>query len=430
MESIPLSAQYTALGILLLISAVFSIAETSMMALNRYRLKALVRLGNRGAIITTELLARTDRLLGVILLGNNLINAAAAVLVSVITVRLFGDNEIALAVGTVVVTFLILVFSEITPKVIGATYAEQIALPLAFVLKPLLKALYPVVWFVNLFVQSLLWLFRLTPARATDNKMTPDELRTLVLEAGNYIPKKHQSILLNLFDLESITVNDVMTPRNQIEAIDIDAPPELLRQQIATAYHRRLPLYQGQPDNIIGIILLRKVLAIGPDDEINAALLREIMREPYFIPSGTPLFTQLQQFQEHQDRLGFVVDEYGELVGLLTLEDIVEELIGEFSTHSPLQPAHFHRQEDGSYVVEGSSLLRELNRKLGYHFPLDGPKTLNGLILEHFRDIPEPGTSARIAGHRMDIMQTHDRVVKAVRLAPPSEAATAPPASR
>jgi len=429
MESIPLSAQYTALGILLLISAVFSIAETSMMALNRYRLKALVRLGNRGAIITTELLARTDRLLGVILLGNNLINAAAAVLVSVITVRLFGDNEIALAVGTVVVTFLILVFSEITPKVIGATYAEQIALPLAFVLKPLLKALYPVVWFVNLFVQSLLWLFRLTPARATDNKMTPDELRTLVLEAGNYIPKKHQSILLNLFDLESITVNDVMTPRNQIEAIDIDAPPELLRQQIATAYHRRLPLYQGQPDNIIGIILLRKVLAIGPDDEINAALLREIMREPYFIPSGTPLFTQLQQFQEHQDRLGFVVDEYGELEGLLTLEDIVEELIGEFSTHSPLQPAHFHRQEDGSYVVEGGSLLRELNRKLGYHFPLDGPKTLNGLILEHFRDIPEPGTSARITGHRMDIMQTHDRVVKAVRLAPPAEAAT-PPAPR
>ncbi len=429
MESIPLSAQYTALGILLLISAVFSIAETSMMALNRYRVKALVRLGTRGAIITTELLARTDRLLGVILLGNNLINAAAAVLVSVITVRLFGDNEIALAVGTVVVTFLILVFSEITPKVIGATYAEQIALPLAFVLKPLLKALYPVVWFVNLFVQSLLWLFRLTPARATDNKMTPDELRTLVLEAGNYIPKKHQSILLNLFDLESITVNDVMTPRNQIEAIDIDAPPELLRQQIATAYHRRLPLYQGQPDNIIGIILLRKVLAIGPDDEINAALLREIMREPYFIPSGTPLFTQLQQFQEHQDRLGFVVDEYGELVGLLTLEDIVEELIGEFSTHSPLQPAHFHRQEDGSYVVEGGSLLRELNRKLGYHFPLDGPKTLNGLILEHFRDIPEPGTSARITGHRMDIMQTHDRVVKAVRLAAPAEAAT-PPALR
>ena len=251
--------------------------------------------------------------------------------------------------------------------------------------------------------------------------MTPDELRTLVLEAGNYIPKKHQSILLNLFDLESITVDDVMTPRSQIELIDVDAPAEVLRQQISTAYHRRIPLYEGQPDNIIGTILLRKVLAIQPDD-IDAAKLREIMREPYFIPSGTPLFTQLQQFQEQQDRLCFVVDEYGELMGLLTLEDIVEELIGEFATHSPLQAAHFHRQDDGSYVVEGGSLLRELNRKLGYRFPLDGPKTLNGLILEHFRDIPEPGTSALISGCRVDIMQTQDRAVKAVRLQPPAAA--------
>ena len=427
MDNIPLSAQFVALGILLLISAVFSIAETSMMALNRYRLKALARLGNRGAIITTELLARTDRLLGVILLGNNLINAAAAVLVSVITVRLFGENQIALALGTLAVTFLILVFSEITPKVIGAAYAEQIALPLAFVLKPLLRTLYPVVWFVNLFVQALLWTFRLKPANEADNKMTPDELRTLVLEAGNYIPKKHQSILLNLFDLESITVDDVMTPRNQIEAIDIDAPPEVLRQQIATAYHRRLPVYQGQPDNIIGIILLRKVLAVDESGDISAVQLRKIMREPYFIPSGTPLFTQLQQFQEHQDRLGFVVDEYGELMGLLTLEDIVEELIGEFATHSPLQPSRFHRQKDGAFVVEGGSLLRELNRKLGYRFPLDGPKTLNGLILEHLQDIPEPATSVDIAGHRMDIVQTQDRVVKSVRLAPPGAVVVNPP---
>jgi Mg2+/Co2+ transporter CorB len=232
--------------------------------------------------------------------------------------------------------------------------------------------------------------------------------------------------LLNLFGLESITVNDVMTPRNQIEAIDIDAPPETLRQQIATAYHRRLPVYQGQPDNIIGIILLRKVLTVSQDEEVSAAHLREIMREPYFIPSATPLFTQLQQFQEHQDRLCFVVDEYGELMGLLTLEDIVEELIGEFATHSPLQPAHFHRQADGSYVVEGGSLLRELNRKLGYRFPLDGPKTLNGLILEHFRDIPQPGVSASVGGHRLDIVQTHDRVVKAVRLAPPTDATAGP----
>lgn len=426
MDDIPLSAQFISLGILLLMSAFFSLAETSMMALNRYRLKALVRLGSRGARLTTSLLQQTDKLLGVILLGNTLVAAGAATLAALIAHTLWGDHKWVPAASAVIVTFALLIISEITPKVIGAAYAEKIALPIAFVLKPMLKALYPIVWFVNLFVQTLLWLLRLRPASTAENKMTPDELRTLVLEAGNYIPHKHQSILLNLFDLESITVDDVMTPRNQIEALDINASPATLRQQIATAYHRRLPVYQGQPDNILGIILLRKLLAVSQDGEISAEQVRKLMREPYFIPSGTPLFTQLQQFQEHQDRLCFVVDEYGELMGLLTLEDIVEELIGEFATHSPLQPGRFHRQTDGAYLVEGGSLLRELNRKLGYRFPLDGPKTLNGLILEHLRDIPEPATSLRIAGHRMDIVQTQDRVVKSVRLAAPAAATVNP----
>ncbi len=430
MDDIPLSAQFAALGLLLLISAFFSLAETSMMALNRYRLKALARLGNRGAKLTTELLAHTDRLLGVILLGNTLVAAGAATLAALIAHTLWGDHKWVPAVSAVVVTFALLVVSEITPKVIGARYAEQIALPIAFALKPLLTALYPVVWFVNLFVRPLLWLCRLKPADAAESKLTPEELRTLVLEAGNYIPKKHQSILLNLFDLESITVDDVMTPRNQIEALDIDAPPAVLRQQIATAYHRRLPVYQNQPDNIIGIIPVRRLLNVGGGEGITAGHLRQTMREPYYIPSGTPLFTQLQQFQEHQDRLCFVVDEYGELMGLLTLEDIVEELIGEFATHSPLQSARFHRQGDGAYLVEGGSLLRELNRKLGYRFPLDGPKTLNGLIIEHLREIPEPGTSVKIAGHTMEIVQTQDRMVKAVRLAAPTAFSAAPVVGR
>jgi Mg2+/Co2+ transporter CorB len=385
-----------------------------------------VRLGNRGAKLTTALLAHTDRLLGVILLGNTLVAAGAATLAALIAHTLWGDHKWVPAASALVVTFALLVVSEITPKVIGARYAEQIALPVAFALKPLLTALYPVVWFVNLFVQPLLWLLRLKPADPADSKLTPEELRTLVLEAGNYIPKKHQSILLNLFDLESVTVDDVMTPRNQIEALDIDAPPEVLRQQIATAYHRRLPVYQGQPDNIIGIMLVRKVLSISQDREITADHLRQLMRAPYFVPSGTPLFTQLQQFQEHQDRLCFVVDEYGELMGLLTLEDIVEELIGEFATHSPLQPARFHRQADGTYLVEGSSLLRELNRKLGFRFPLDGPKTLNGLILERLQDIPKPGTRLKLAGHGVDIVQTQDRVIKAVRLAAPTDPGNVP----
>ena len=430
MDDIPLSVQFAVLGVLLLMSAFFSIAETSMMALNRYRLKALVRMGNRGAIIAAELLGETDKLFGVILLGNTLVAAGAATLAALIAQTLWGDYRWVPAASAVSVTFALLVVSEITPKVIGAGYAEQIALPIAFVLKPMLKTIYPVVWFVNLFVQALLWLCRLQPDGKTDNKMTPEELRTLVLEAGNFIPKKHQSILLNLFDLESITVDDVMTPRHQIEALDIDAPPEILRQQIATAYHRRLPVYEGQPDNIVGIILVRRLLTLVGSEELAAAHLRQIMREPYFIPSRTPLFTQLQQFQEHRDRLCLVVDEYGELMGLLTLEDIVEELIGEFATRSPLQPARFHRQDDGSYLVEGASLLRELNRKLGYRFPLDGPKTLNGLILEHLQDIPETGTSLKLAGYKLDIVQIQGRVVKAVRLAAPVAAGATPTGGR
>ncbi len=430
MDDIPLSAQLIALGVLLLISAFFSIAETSMMALNRYRLKALVRLGNRGAQIAAELLRETDKLFGVILLGNTLVAAGAATLAALIAHALWGEHRWVPAASTVAITFALLIVSEITPKVVGANYAEQIALPIAYILKPLLKTVYPVVWFVNLFVRMLLWLCRLRRSGHSDHKLTPEELRTLVLEAGNFIPKKHQSILLNLFDLESITVDDVMTPRNQIEALDIDAPPEALRQQIATAHHRRLPVYEGQPDNIIGIIQVRRVLTLGSAEEFSARQLRNIMREPYFIPSGTPLFTQLQQFQEHQNRLCLVVDEYGELMGLLTIEDIVEELIGEFASHSPLQPARFHRQDDGTFMVEGGSLLRELNRKLGYRFPLDGPKTLNGLILEHLQDIPEPGTSVSIAGQRMDIVQTQDRVVKAVRIAAPANLAASPTGGR
>ena len=430
MDDIPLLTLYAALFVLLIVSAFFSISETSMMALNRYRLKHLAKTGHRGARLTTQLLARIDQFLGVVLLGNNLLNAAAALLVGEIARRYLGGSEFALFVATGAAAFAILVFSEITPKVIGAAYPERIALPSSYVLTPLLKLLRPVVWFVNLFVQSLLWLLRLKPAEAAESKLTPEELRTLVLESGNYIPKKHQSILLNLFDLESITVDDVMTPRNQIEALDIDASPEVLRQQIATAYHRRLPVYQGQPDNIIGIILVRKLLTVSQHHEITASQLREIMREPYFIPSETPLFTQLQQFQEHQDRLCFVVDEYGELMGMLTLEDIVEELIGEFATHSPLQSTRFHRQPDGTYLVEGGSLLRELNRKLGYRFPVDGPKTLNGLIIEHLQDIPEPGTSLELAGHRMEIVQTQDRAVKAVRLPAPAGQGVNPASGR
>lgn len=421
MDDVPLSVLIAILLGILVVSGFFAMAETSMMVLNRYRLKHLAKEGHRGARLTAYLLGNTDKLLGVILLGNNLLNAAAAALVTVITIKLFGDSEWSLTLGTVAVTFLILVFSEVTPKVLGAAYSEQIAFPSSYVLTPLLKVAYPVIWFINLFVKALLWILRLKPASAEAHQLSTEELRTLVLEAGHYIPQKHQSILINLFGLENITVDDVMTPRNQIEAIDIDASLEETRNQLTTSHHTRIPVYQGKLDNIIGLIHMRKVLHQTQSGELDSEALREIMREPYFIPAGTALFTQLQHFQENQRRMGMVVDEYGELLGLVSLEDILEEIVGEFTTHAPAQGSTYRRQQDGSWLADGGSMLRDLNRKLGLQFPLDGPKTLNGLILEHLEDIPEAGISLKIGNTTLEILQTQDRAVKVVRIFPPPE---------
>lgn len=430
MEKIPDSTLFIALIILLAISGFFSISETSMVALNRYRLKHLVQSGHTGARLASQLLARTDKFLGMVLFGNNLLNVASALVVGEIAVRYLGNSQAALLVATAVATFAILVFSEITPKVLGATYPERIALPASYALVLLLRIAQPVVWFVNLFVQGLLWLLRLRPEQAAaEPKLSVEELRTLVLETG-YLPKKHQTILLNLFDLEAITVDDVMVPRNQIEAIDLDAPLADIGQQIATAHHRRLLVYRSHLDDVVGTLRVRSVLNLVQNEELTKERLREIIREPTFVPDGTPLFSQLQNFQEEQDRVSLVVDEYGELMGLVTMEDILEEIIGEFTTQSPLQARGFAKQPDGSLLVEGSTLLRDLNRKLGFGFPLDGPKTLNGLIVEYLQDIPEPNTSVKIAGHPLEIVQTQDRVVKAVRIFPlrPPEGRSGPAA--
>jgi len=420
LDDISTETLLAALAVFLVVSAFFSIAETSMMALNRYRMKHLVKTGHRGARLTAQLLARPDRLLGVVLLGNNLINAASAALVTYLTFRFFGESELALSAATLAVTFIILVFSEITPKVVGATYPERIAYLSAYVLTPLLRLVYPIVWFVNLFVTGLLRLLGLKPGSDTQaQKLTPEELRTLVLEGGNFLPQKHQNMLVNLFDLESATVDDIMVPRSQIDAIDIDSDPEDLRRQIVTSNHTRIPVYETAIENIIGILHVRKFLNIGEAGSVAADQIRQVMRSPYFVPVGTPLLTQLQQFQEHQERLGLVVDEYGELMGMITIEDILEEIIGEFTTQSPMSVSgSFARQPDGSIMVEGGTLLRDLNRRFGTAFPLGGPKTLNGLILEHFEDIPEPGTSMKLAGHAIEIIQIQDRVVKSVRLLP------------
>ena len=420
MSDIPLYLQYIALGVLLVCSAFFSIAETSMMALNRYRLKAMVRMGRRGAQRTADLLERIDRLLGVILLGNNLINAAAATLTGVIATQLFGEEKFVLLIGTLAITFLILVFAEITPKVVGAAYAERIAPIAAYVLGPLLRVLYPVVWFINLFVNGLLRLLRIKPASDPDSqRMSPEELRMLVLEHSRFLPRKHQSILMALFDLERITVEDVMIPRSRIESIDLDASAEELTQKIATSHHTRLIAYRGEPGNVVGILHLRRAFAATEAGVIDKDLIEALVTAPYFVPAPTPVLSQLQYFQENRQRVGLVVDEYGELLGLVTLEDIVEELVGEFTTGTPLAPGAAQWGADGSALVEGAASLRELNRRLNLTLPIDGPKTLNGLLLEHLEDIPESGVSVQIGRVRMEVVQTQDRVIKTVRLFQP-----------
>lgn len=420
MDEIPLSAQFSALAILLVCSGFFSLSETAMMATNRHRLRHMARQGQRGAAVALALLGKTDKLLGVILLGNTLINAAAAMLTGNIALTLFGQEKWTLEAGTLFVTFCLLVFSEITPKVIGATYPDWLTPRISYVLAPLLRIAYPVIWFVNLFVMALLKLLHLQPKPGQDShRLSPEELRGLVLESGHFIPHQHQTMLLNLFDLEHITVEDIMKPRGEIEAIDIEAPLEQLREQLATSFHRRLPVYQGDPGNIVGILLQRRMLSSLLAEELNVETLREHLVEPYFIPAATTLYAQLHFFQESRQSLGLVVDEYGEIEGLVTLEDIIEEIIGKFTTGMPggCEELAWEPREGGdSVLVDGGRGLRELNRVLELNFPLDGPKTLNGLILEHLQDIPESGLSVKIGGVAMEIVHSQDRRIRMVRI--------------
>ena len=393
------------------------------MSLNRYRMKHLAKQGHRGARLASILLAKTDKVLGVILLGNTLCIVASSSIEVLISHRLFGEGEVVLAVGSLVLTFIILVFSEISPKVIAAAHAEKIGFFCSYIIYPLLWIFNPVVSFVNLFVKGFVRILGIKVNFAeTLNAVTTEELRSIVSEAGQFIPKKNRTILLNLLDLEKITVDDVMTAHTLAEVIDFDAPIDDILQRISNSHHTRLPVREGDNEEMIGIIHIRKIInqirLHEQDNDLTKEALREIIDAPYFVPAGTPLYTQIQQFQENQERIALVVDEYGEFKGLVTLEDILEEVIGDFTTQSPSRMGSYRQETDGSWLVDGSSTLRDLNKKLNLSLPLDGPVTLNGLIIEHFEDIPEPGTSFKIAEHHLEIIQTQDRIVKSVKIFP------------
>jgi Mg2+/Co2+ transporter CorB len=426
MDDVPLSWELAALVLLLVMSGFFSIAETSMMALNRYRLRHMVAQGHGGARRAADLLRHTDRLLGAILIGNNVVNAAAATLASVIAVELVGQGRMAYAVSTLGISFVIIVFAEITPKVVGATYPERIALPLAYVLGPLQRLLTPAIWFVNLFSRPLLRLVGVRPGEASEApRLSPEEIRTLVRESSAFMPKKHVTILLNLFDLTDITVQDIMLPRARIESLKLDDDMATLARHLATSYHMRLPVFRDSRGDVLGVLHLRKVLSPLLAGTLDKAQIEALLAPPYFVPATTPVFAQMQYFQENEERIALVVDEYGELMGLVTLEDIIEEIIGKFTTSVPAAAHALAWGVDGSATVDGATPVREVNRALGLELPTEGPKTLNGLILEHLRDIPEADVSMKIGEVPLEIVHAQGRSVKTVRIfRPPAPAAS------
>jgi Mg2+/Co2+ transporter CorB len=422
MSDIPLSVLLGALLVLLLLSGIFSGSETAMMAANRFRLRHAAQNGDRGSKMALALLSKTDTLFGLILLGNTLLNAAAATLTGYIALALFGGTKWALEIGTLCITFALLVVAEISPKIICATHADRLAPLLSYVLTPLLRLAYPVIWFVNLFVTALLKAIRLAPGSMhAESKLSPEELRSLVLESSHLMPQKHHAILSSLFDLNDITVEDVMTPRGNIEILDIEQDWEEVVEQIATSHHSRLPVCRESLDQLVGVLSVRRIITNLREDELDESQLLALLNPPYYIPAGTPVFSQLSFFQENRQRIGFVVDEYGDILGLLTLEDIIEEFIGDFTSSLNDLGNSLVWDESGSVIVDGSRSLRDINRRLGLKFPLDGPKTLNGLILEHFQDIPEANVSIKLIDIAVEILQTQDRSVVTVRIFRPEK---------
>jgi Mg2+/Co2+ transporter CorB len=423
MEDLSLGWMTAVLLVLLVLSAFFSIAETAMMAANRYRLQHLAAQGHRSALRVTEMLKHTERLLGGILIGNTLVIAAASTLSSLVAVRLLGQDKLAYAIGTLVISFLIIVFSEITPKVIGATHPERTALLLSYPLKVSLRVLDPASWFVNLFVRPLLWLLRIETQQGGEApKLSPEEIRTLVLESSSFMPKKHRAILLNLFDVGAVTVQDVMLPRTRIESVCLENGMETVSRQLATSHHMRLPVFRNHEGDLAGVLHLRKILSALYAGSLDEPALLGVLDEPYYVPATTPVLAQIQYFQENKERIALVVDEYGELMGLVTLEDIIEEIIGKFTTSLPSATPLLAWDDAGTATAEGTMPVREVNRALDLSLPTDGPKTLNGLIVEHLQDLPEGDVSLRIAGVPMEIVHAQGRTVKTVRIFRPTEA--------
>lgn len=421
---------FAILCILILTSAFFSGSETALVSLNRYKLKHLIKTNHKGAILAGWLLQRPDRLIGLILIFNNFVNILAASIATVLGLRMYGEAGIAIATG--LLTLVILVFAEVTPKTFAAQHPEKVAFPASFILKPLLKITYPLVMIINFISNNLLWLLGLSKHK-TNTSLGKEELRTIVNETGDLIPKKHQTMLLNILDLEAATVEDIMIPRNEIIALNLEDSWDQLRSQISNSLHTRLPVIQGDDiDKITGVIHIKHSMPLLSrndvsdlnltkkelyDDDLNKQKLKKVIREPYFIPEGTSLYQQLIKFQSNKRRIGFVVDEYGDIQGMVTLEDVLEEIVGEFTTDPTAKLGdEIYPQEDGSYLISAAINIRDLNRIMDWFLPTDSAKTLNGLILEYLESIPQAGTSILIHNYPIEIIQIKNNSIKTVKI--------------
>jgi Mg2+/Co2+ transporter CorB len=412
-DDVPLAGFISLLFLLLLLSAFFSGSETALMSLNRYQLRHKARGGHRGARLAEYLLKRPDRLIGLILLGNNLVNFYAASLVAVFAFKLGGDP--AATLGAVILTLVVLVFAETAPKTLAALHPERVAFPAALVYYPLLKITYPLVWFTNLCANGVLFLFGV---RSSDNELqalTREELRTVVHEAGSRISIRYRTMLLSILDLEKVTVDDVMVPHNEIVGIDLDNDDDEIERVIADSEHTRLPVYRDSIDKVIGVLHLRKLANLAKT-ELTKTTLQQLLTEPYFVPEGTPLSTQLVQFQRRRERIAMVVDEYGDIQGIVTLEDILEEIVGEFTTDPADAYEDVVSEGSDTFLVDATANIRELNRSQDWNLPTDGPKTLNGLIVELLETIPKPGTCLKVNGYPIEIVETNDNRVRTVRV--------------
>lgn len=405
---------FIALVLLILASAFFAGSETAMLSLNRYRMKHLCKQKHRGAQRAAKLLENPDKLIGVILIGNNFVNVLASSLATIIAIRLWGESGIFVA--SLLLTAALLIFADMTPKTIGAMYPESIAYPSSFLLHWLLRPLHPIVWVLSGISNCLVRLLGFTPKSSALHTLSQEELRTLVDESATQLPEQGQNMLLNVLDLEKVTVNDIMIPRNDVAGIDLDGDIDAIMTTLLNCQHTRLPVFNGDLNNVIGMLHMRNAAKWMQLENANKAELLQLTHEAYFVPESTALPTQLVNFQKNKHRVALVVDEYGEVKGLVTLEDILEEIVGNFTTNLSEDTPDIYPQNDGTYLLEGTTSIRDINRALGWHLPTDGPKTLNGLLMEELENIPDTQVGIRLFGYCAEILQTKDNLIKSVRM--------------